>query len=280
MPKPGKYAYVEKSYNPDSEEEEDGGTNDAMYADDKKVASRRASVQCTLVPPVQRLMKLIFNQQYFAQTMMALNYDVNKLPLGKLSRPTIKRGFQALQNLAALFDDSSLAASEYGTSLPAAIEQCSNQYYSLIPHAFGRNRPPIIQNTLLLKKELELLESLGDMKDAAELIKSTLKDDGRVHPLNLQFNGLGMEEMKPVDQDSDEFHELSAYLTRTKGNTHNINYEIEDIFRIQRAEEFERFKKSPYSKSDRRLLWHGSHVTNFGATIRVALPCFCFVRPS
>lgn len=249
-----------------------------MDMDVKKAASRRGSVQCTLEPPVQRLMELIFNQQYFAQAMTALNYDVNKLPLGKLSRATINRGFQALKNLAALFNDPSLAATEYQTSLPAAIEQCSNQYYSLIPHAFGRNRPPIIQNTVFLKKELELLESLGDMKDAAELMKNTLKDGGGVHPLDLQFKGLGMEEMEPVDPNSPEFEELSAYLTKTKGDTHSVDYQVEDIFRIQRGGEFERFKTSPYSKisSDRRLLWHGSRVTNFGGILgqglRIAPP--------
>ena len=42
-----------------------------------------------------------------------------------------------------------------------ALEEISNDYYSFIPHAFGRNRPPIIRDDARLKKEIQLLESLS-----------------------------------------------------------------------------------------------------------------------
>jgi poly [ADP-ribose] polymerase len=34
---------------------------------------------------------------------------------------------------------------------------------SVIPHAFGRNRPPTISSADMLKRELELVDALGDM---------------------------------------------------------------------------------------------------------------------
>ena len=114
-------------------------------------------------------MELIFNQQYFAATMSDLNYDVNKLPLGKLSKNTITRGYQALKDLSELMDDATLAQSEYGTSYQQATEDLSNSFYSLIPHAFGRNRPPIINTQDMLKREVDLLDSLSDMKDASNI---------------------------------------------------------------------------------------------------------------
>ncbi|PSN74498.1 PARP-domain-containing protein [Corynespora cassiicola Philippines] len=274
-PKPGKYAYVEKSYNPDSEDEEPEAENEVEEA--SKAVSRQ-SVKCTLDDKTRRLIELIFNQQYFADTMAELNYDANKLPLGKLSKGTINRGFQALKDLAALLNDPTLAASQHGMAVHAAVEQLSNAYYSLIPHAFGRNRPPVIRTDDLLKREIDLLESLGDMKEAAALMKSNLKDHGNVHPLDRQFQGLGMEEMVPLDPRSGEFNELANYLTKTKAATHYVNYEVEDIFRIQRQGEFERFEKSGFDKipRNRRLLWHGSRVTNFGGILgqglRIAPP--------
>jgi len=69
---------------------------------------------------------------------------VNKLPLGKLSKNTITRGYQTLKDLAALLHDPSLA-SEHGMTYNSAIGNLSNSFYSLIPHAFGRNRPPVSQ---------------------------------------------------------------------------------------------------------------------------------------
>lgn len=108
--------------------------------------------------------------------MSDLNYDINKMPLGKLSKFTITKGYQALKDLSILLVNPSLAQSEYGTTFQAATEQLSNTFYSYIPHAFGRNRPPIISNEDMLKREIELLDSLSDMKDANNIMKNELKD--------------------------------------------------------------------------------------------------------
>lgn len=270
-PKAGKYAYVERSYNPDSDDEEDE-TGAGVGADtDGEVKSEVKPAECTLDTPTQDLMKLIFNQSYFDATMTALNYDANKLPLGKLSKGTIARGFQALKDLSVLLDNTDASSA-------AEVERLSNQYFSVIPHAFGRNRPPVIRDNDALKKEIELLESLSDMKEAAAMLKSQLKDDSGVHRLDKQFQGLHMNEMTALDRKSQEFAELDAYLNDSKGATHHMNYAVQDIFRIEREGEFDRFEKSPYANmaSDRRLLWHGSRVTNFGGILgqglRIAPP--------
>tara|TARA_R110002003_G_scaffold107_4_gene8961 strand:- start:417 stop:1703 length:1287 start_codon:yes stop_codon:yes gene_type:complete len=267
-PKAGKYAYVERSYNPDSDEEDDA---DAGANGDDEDGDKPAPAECTLEPPVQNLMKLIFNQSYFDATMSDLKYDANKLPLGKLSKGTIARGFQALKDLSVLLDNTDAESR-------TQIQHLSDRYHSLIPHAFGRDRPPVIRDNDHLKREIELLESLSDMKEAAAMLKSSLKDDGGIHQLDRQFKGLGMNEMSPLDQSSQEFTELSAYLNNSKGATHHMTYQVEDIFRIERQGEIERFEKSEYSKiaSNRRLLWHGSRVTNFGGILgqglRIAPP--------
>jgi poly [ADP-ribose] polymerase len=124
-----------------------------------------------------------------------------------------------------------------------------------------------------LKREIELLESLSDMKITEDLMKSAKVVDNTVHPLDRQFNGLGMNDMTPLDTKSTEFAELSDYLMKTKGSTHYLNYKIEDIFRIERNGEFDRFDTSPYGKlaADRRLLWHGSRTTNFGGILSQGL---------
>jgi poly [ADP-ribose] polymerase len=266
-------AYVERSYNPDSDDNDDD--DDDCAGDDKTSVKKEDGPEVTsaLDKATQSLMELIFNQQYFADTMRELNYDANKLPLGKLSKATIARGFQALKDLAAAIDDAAVPRTNSDE-----IEQISNRYYSVIPHAFGRGRPPIISTTVLLKKEIELLESLSDMKEAAAMLKSNLKESRDIHQLDRQFKTLGMREMVALAPDSREFSELSAYLLQTKGSTHNVNYAVQDIFRIEREGEFERFEKSPYAKiaSNRRLLWHGSRVTNFagilGQGLRIAPP--------
>jgi poly [ADP-ribose] polymerase len=233
-------------------------------------------VKCTLEQPIQDLMALIFNQQYFQATMASLNFDSNKMPLGKLSKATITRGFQQLKDLAALIDDPSLASSKWNMPIGAAKEHLSNTYYSIIPHAFGRNRPPIISENSLLKKEIELLESLLDMKDAADIMKLERKPKGSVDPvhhLDRQFQGLGLSEMTTLDPKSTEFDLLAQYLQGSRGATHHVKYNIDHIWRIERDGEKARFDQSEYAKvkSDRRLLWHGSRCTNYGGILSQGL---------
>ena len=50
------------------------------------------------------------------------------MPLGKLSKATITRGYQALKDLSALFSDPSLAQSKHETHYNAAVENLSNRY--------------------------------------------------------------------------------------------------------------------------------------------------------
>jgi poly [ADP-ribose] polymerase len=77
-----------------------------------------------------------------------------------------------------------------------------------------------------------------------------------------------------VDRKSTEFSELSDYLNNSRGATHHLEYEVIDIFRIERQGETDRFTNSPFANlqdSDRRLLWHGSRSTNFGGILSQGL---------
>lgn len=130
----------------------------------------------------------------------------------------------------------------------------------------------------LLKREIELLESLTDLKDADNILKAEKDGGDAIHALDSRFQGLGMQEMKPLPLDSQEFSEINQYLLNTRGETHHVNYTVQDIFRIERQGELERFQESGYASiaSDRRLLWHGSRATNFGGILgqglRIAPP--------
>jgi poly [ADP-ribose] polymerase len=114
-------------------------------------------------------------------------------------------------------------------------------YFSQIPHNFGRRRPQPILSEDQLRREIELLDSLSDMKIAEDIIKeakSKSGNDGDTHPLDHQYAGLGLSEMTPLDRKSAEFGELEAYLQGTRGQTHTLTYEVEDIFRIERSGEY------------------------------------------
>lgn len=291
-PKNGKYTYVLKNYANSDDEDSSDEEVDAKASGKGKGKGKAKDADKDLPIPdsklhdrVQALMGLIFNNSFMQQQMMAMSYDVNKLPLGKLSKTTINQGFLALKAIGEILNDNSLAQSRYGCAVNAAYLDLTNRYYSVIPHAFGRNVPPVINSPQMLKKEVELIESLGDMKIATEVLKDTSKvsldkNGNRVNPIDKQYETLGLEEATPLDKDSDEFKNLEAYVKRTHGKTHYIKLTVEDIFRVERQGEFQRFVDEGFSpesatpqtqKDNRYLLWHGSRVTNFAGILSQGL---------
>lgn len=265
MPKSGKYAFIERSYTADSDHEEGAAST--------KTEDKLDTFESKLHPAVQNLMALIFNQDYFAATMAAMNYDVKKLPLGKLSKNAITKGYQALKNISALLDEYHHSAGDDDSQFQRAAEDLSNTYFSLIPHAFGMNRPPIIDSLEMLQSEIDMLDSLSEMRESASIMKKDPEADARLNALDQQFKGLNLSEMTPLKSTSTEFSELKNYLVDTRGSTHHLNYQIDQIFRIERQGETDRFEKSPFSgpPRDRRLLWHGSRCTNFGGILSQGL---------
>lgn len=205
-PKKNKYTFIERNYEEDSEEDDD--TPDMSNRKDSKTSVvKKEDVEVPKSPDsrlhksVQNLMKLIFNQQYFAASMMEMSYDANKLPLGKLSKRTLMTGYERLKELAELFANPDLASSVHGTSYHDAVSHLSDAFYTTIPHSFGRNRPPTISNDDRLKKEIELLESLSDMEIANGIMKDAKTKAEQsiqtIHPLDRQYAGLGLQEMTP-----------------------------------------------------------------------------------
>ncbi|KAI5293085.1 hypothetical protein KEM52_005845 [Ascosphaera acerosa] len=279
-PKLGKYTFVERTY--DESDSEDDGADEANanggVSAKKDDAGSKADVEAKSMAPsrlpheVQECMLLIFNTKFFQDTMATLDYDANKLPLGKLSQRTLKNGYLVLKSIAEHLTGS-------GPSSGASIEALSNQYFSIIPHAFGRRRPPILSSSALLKKEADLLDTLTDMGAAAEIMQLANKVDDSMNYLDRQFDGLHLQEMTPVPHDSQEFIQLRDYLEGTRGNTHRLQYDVSalsdsHIFRIEREGETQRFLQSPYASltnSNRRLLWHGSRTSNYGGILSQGL---------
>ncbi|KAI0668738.1 poly polymerase catalytic domain-containing protein [Trametes maxima] len=232
----------------------------------------------TLSSEIQTLCRLIFNSSLLDAHLSSMNYDANKLPLGKLAKSTILNGFAALKTLSEVIaQPDGDSAKSFGGFRPA-VQELTGRYYSIIPHVFGRERPIVIDNIDRLKKELELVDALGDMEVASKLIASSIpKDaDGRpVNPLDAHFRSLQLSKMDPVAHSSAEFTALQAYTRDTHGATHrHYGVEVLHAFRVERESETEAWTKAGFGGlpgGDRMLLWHGSRTTNFAGILKQGL---------
>jgi len=272
-----KYAYLERNYDEDDDEEDEPAHNKASGSGDKKDEDSKPPPKPTIAKPLVKLMELIFNSSFMQNTMSSMSYDSNKLPLGKLSKDTILRGFNLLKQIGEVIGDPANAVAnfgEYGNNQPEILRQLSSRYYTVIPHNFGRNVPPSINNQDLLKREAELVENLIDMKIGTEILNASTKNHGDAHPVDVQYKSLALDEATPLDKASKEFKFLESYVKKTHGHTHHSNIKVEEIFRIRRESEEKRWNDAGwagYQSDNRKLLWHGSRTTNFSGILSQGL---------
>ena len=211
-PKPKKYTFLERNYDDNSRDSNEDFGEDADEDEDdemptgmiskhgkSKEADAFTAVESKLSQPVQRLMEMIFNRNYFARTMEEMSYDAERLPLKDLSKRVLERGYLALKEIAELLHNPSLADETHNMTYGDAIETLSNAYHSTIPHNFGRMRAPLISTEERLLQEVKLLESLSDMEIAGKIMQNSSGAEGGVHTLDRQFAGLNLDEMTPCE---------------------------------------------------------------------------------
>jgi hypothetical protein len=70
--------------------------------EDKKVdLSAEHEVKSELAPEVQNLIKLIFNVKKMQKSLVEMDLDLEKMPLGKLSKDQLKKAWSVLNEILA-----------------------------------------------------------------------------------------------------------------------------------------------------------------------------------
>ncbi|KAF4032487.1 Poly(ADP-ribose) polymerase catalytic domain-containing protein [Phytophthora infestans] len=295
----GKYVLVELD---DEVAEEEEQMSD-VEKEEEEVAS-------TLHETVQEVLKLICDADLIAREVADMNLDLKRLPLGKLSKTQISRGYALLQQLSEVVkeieDLNKVAANTHeappakrtGTRrstrvkraakpnavqirrLKAGLKTLSSEFYTLIPHDFGRNLPPPIDSLDEVKLKSDLLEVLANIeisqKLQAEKKKNAKKNAGaKLNSLDAQYNMLNVK-MEPLPEATEEFRIIEKYVETTHAPTH-VQYKlrIKSVLKIARPDE-EKFKDVFQSVNNHKLLWHGSRLSNvigiLSKGLRVAPP--------
>lgn len=213
-----------------------------------------------LPKPVQELIKMIFDVESMKKAMVEYEIDLQKMPLGKLSKRQIQAAYSILSEVQQ--------AVSQGTS-DSQILDLSNRFYTLIPHDFGMKKPPLLNNADSVQAKVEMLDNLLDIEVAYSLLRAGSDDTGK-DPIDVNYEKLKTD-IKVVDKDSEEAQTIRKYVKNTHATTHNAyDLEVLDIFKIEREGESQRYK--PFKQlHNRRLLWHGSRTTNFAGILSQGL---------
>jgi poly [ADP-ribose] polymerase len=238
----GDYVEIEINY----DDENSGDKKDEEEKEDKGDAKSKLPEQ------VKDLVKLIFDLKMMNNQMKEIGYDPSRMPLGKLSKNAIQKGYEVLKQLADAIEKK---------RSKDVLSQLSSQFYSQIPHDFGFKPMAnfILDTDKKVKEKLEMLASLEDIQIATKLLdegKNSSEDS--LIDSNYQKLKCGLT---PCPSNSDEFKMVLDYIKNTHAATHSsYSLELIDLFAVEREGEAERYTKDIHNK---QLLWHGSRLTNY-----------------
>ncbi|XP_067854392.1 LOW QUALITY PROTEIN: protein mono-ADP-ribosyltransferase PARP3 [Heptranchias perlo] len=251
---PGKYTMIEVQHG-----DEEGTVIKIDTVDGGSVVNKKVR-PCTLDKPTQDLITLLFSHDMFKEQMQTMNLDVKKMPLGKLSKQQIAKGFEALDEIEEAFKHSRNRKQ---------LEELSSKFYTIIPHNFGRNRPPVIDTSDVVQAKKDMLLVLADIELAQSLQaekKIKPEDIEEVpHHLDEDYNLLKCE-LSLLPPASEEFKMIKKYVEVTGPR----QMKILNVWKSSRDGEAERFK-SHDKIENRRLLWHGTNVAVVAAILKTGL---------
>lgn len=139
--------------------------------------------------------------------------------------------------------------------------ELSNKFYTIVPHVFGPEGIKIINNRKILKEKIEMVETLLEMEVATTLIKQEEVSSDK-DPIDVHYEALKTK-LEPLDPDNEDYEIINTYLQNTHASSHsNYSLNLLDAFVVDREGEKERFRQWN-SVHNRKLLWHGSRITNW-----------------
>ncbi|XP_043846197.1 protein mono-ADP-ribosyltransferase PARP3 [Dromiciops gliroides] len=259
VPQKGKYTLIDLQAEDGEEDQEVMVKVDSV---DGVQAVQQNVKPCTLDSATQELVSLIFSHDMFNDAMKTMDLDIKKMPLGKLSKQQIAKGFEALEALEDALQKNSNAEE---------LEELSSHFYTIIPHNFGRKRPPPINSQAVLQAKKDMLLVLADIELAQALKAGQEEEDKKTkveevpHPLDRDYELLKCQ-LQPLAADTDEYKLIETY----QKNTGPPHIRILHVWKINREGEGERFQAHTMLEN-RRLLWHGTNVAVVAAILKSGL---------
>jgi poly [ADP-ribose] polymerase 2/3/4 len=150
----GKYDIVEmdvdslEKENPDEDEK----PSSSVSSNPKKPLERADS---TIDERIQKLISSICNVGMWEDEMRMMEIDTRRMPLGKLSKSQLMKGYKVLKNIEAVLLGARSA--DFWK-----LEELSSDFYTTIPHDCGMRAPPVISSLKMLQERMKVLEVSED----------------------------------------------------------------------------------------------------------------------
>ena len=218
---------------------------------------------------IMDLMRLIYNKQMISDNLHEIGYDSKKMPLGKLSPVTLTNGLNILKEI-----ETELKKKNPDNDI---LKQLSSNFYTQIPHDFGFQKMAnfIIDDIEKVKSKIDMISALSDMKITLKILENVDDDQEEYEnqeekQLNDYYKKLNCD-IKTISPKDKIYDILNKYLTAKQKKDNDLyndfgsyyggrnNLSIVKAYELNRHGESDKFK----DYGNKKLLWHGSRMTNF-----------------
>lgn len=141
-----------------------------------------------------------------------------------------------------------------------SLSKLSSKYYSLIPVAESKDeliKP--INNQHTLQQEYTKMDNLVNVEFTSRLLLAALYRQYTMNPIQYIYNSMGAK-ITPLEEGDPECDMVRAYCLNTGKD---CDIKGLRIFKVERRGEVEPFEKIAEAIGNRKLLFHGSSMTNF-----------------
>ena len=228
------------------------------------IPSSKKKFKNILDSDVMELISLIYNKKMITDNLHEIGYDSQKMPLGKLSPITLTTGLNILKEIE----------SELKTKYPNKenLKKYSSEFYTQIPHNFGFQKMAnfIIDTIEKVKEKINMISALSDMKITLKILENVDKEKSEEYEneeekqIHDYYNQLKCD-IRSISPSEEIYSILNKYLT-AKVNKNDNYYGYHNRISLIKAYELNRHGEKEKFKNDlgnKKLLWHGSRITNF-----------------
>ncbi|KAN0012022.1 hypothetical protein ACTFIU_000243 [Dictyostelium citrinum] len=260
----GKYAII------DLEESvgEFGGSNSSEYEEEASSSIVVNTKPSKLLQPVQSLVNTLFDSELMKKSLASLQFDVQKMPLGKLSQNQINKAYEVLNRIQELLETIEKQSplqplsptAQHNIKSEIIVE--SSKFYTYIPHRFEgglMSKIPPIDNKEFLVKCIRLVDTLSEIEVVNQLKRLSTSTCGNSTDDN--YNLLKAD-IKPLEKDTLLFRNIEEFALSTVDPTLGYSIDVLDIFKVDKIGDNDQFSQWE-SNSNRMLLFHGSRIQSW-----------------
>ncbi len=203
---------------------------------DSYAQTRGVRCPSALHPSVARFIDHIYDE---SKTELVRRIDT---PLGALTREQIERGTDKLRALRFAI----------ARGREDRILALSSQYYSLVPHRFGRR-------IALEEAAISSIEKADEEEELLQLMRDVFFVQGAMDAeTDRKYRALGAQ-IEAMEADDPETRRVTRQILDTQSARHGFNIKVGQVFRACLPDERARFDAAP---GNNRLLFHGSRNSN------------------